>query len=68
MITQANLRSILPGKIARAVMIIAQRNNELPMNALKEFYASETYANLEKEETKYWWLSPEQLADTIVSK
>lgn len=62
MITQRTLRSILPGKIARTVMIIAERSHRPSLDVLKEFYASPVYAQLEREETKFWWMSPQQLA------
>lgn len=61
MINQQNLRSILPGKIARAVMLLAAKTGRSPLDELKSFYASPIYAQLECEETKYWWMSPEQL-------
>lgn len=62
MITQENIRSILPGKIARAVMLIAERDSRPSLDVLKEFYSSKAYASLEQEATKSWWLSPQQLA------
>ena len=65
MITQKTLRSILPGKIAKTVILIAERDHQDPLAALKSFYYSPTYAQLEREESKYWWLSPEQLAGTV---
>lgn len=64
MITQQNLRAILPGKIARTVMIIAARDQRPSLEVLKGFYRSPVYQKLEIEETKYWWQSPEQLAMT----
>lgn len=64
MITQQNLRAILPGKIARTVMIIAARDHRPSLEVLKSFYRSPVYQKLEVEETKYWWQSPEQLAMT----
>lgn len=64
MITQQNLRAILPGKIARTVMIIAARDQRPALEVLKGFYRSPVYQKLEVEETKYWWQSPEQLAMT----
>jgi len=63
MINQYTIRSILPGKISRAVMLLAQKSGRTPLEELKAFYASPVYAKLESEETKYWWLSPEQLAE-----
>ena len=63
MINQRNLRSILPGKIARTVMLIAERDQVSPLKALKDFYFSPVYARLEDEASKYWWMSPEQLSE-----
>ena len=62
MITQQNLRSILPGKVSRTVMIIAARDKKPTLQALKDFYLSPVYARLEQEASKYWWMSPDQLA------
>ena len=62
MITQQNLRSILPGKVSRTVMIISARDKKPALQLLKEFYQSPVYAQLEREESKYWWMSPDQLA------
>ena len=66
MITQRNLRSILPGKIVRLVTLISEKRGVPNMEALREFYSSEVYRNLEREETKYWWMSPEQLSDLTI--
>lgn len=65
MITQANLRSILPGKIANIAMLLSKRKGISGMDALRLFYFSDVYRKLEREETKYWWQSPEQLAGLI---
>jgi len=62
MITQKTLRSILPGKIARTVMVMTERNHRPSLEVLKEFYASPVYAKLDQEETKCWWMRPEELA------
>lgn len=62
MITQQNLRSILPGKVSRVAMIIAEREGKPTLQSLKDFYLSPVYARLEQEESKYWWMSPDQLA------
>jgi len=61
MITQANIRSILPGKIANVAALLSERKGISGMEALRMFYFSDVYTKLEREETKYWWLSPEQL-------
>ena len=61
-INQYTLRSILPGKVSRTVMIIAARDKKPMLQSLKDFYLSPVYARLEQEESKYWWMSPAQLA------
>ena len=61
-INQYTLRSILPGKVSRTVMIIAARDKKPTLQSLKEFYLSPVYARLEQEDSKYWWMSPAQLA------
>lgn len=66
MINQQNLRSILPGKIVRTVVLMSQRLGISRMAALRKFYASEMYRQLEREDSKYWWMSPEQLCDAAI--
>ena len=65
MITQANLRSILPGKIANVAVLLSERKGISGMDALRMFYFSDVYTKLEREETRYWWLSPEQLVRQV---
>ena len=65
MITQANIRSILPGKIANVAMLLSKKNNISGIDALRMFYLSDVYNKLEREETKYWWQSPEQLCNLV---
>ncbi len=60
-ITQQNVRYLLPAKIAQTVAMIARAENLSHQNALLVFYCSQTYANLERETSKYWWFSPAQL-------
>lgn len=60
-ITQKNFRVLLPGKIAAAVMLSAARSGEDAFLVAKQFYDSPIYAELERESSKCWWLSPEQL-------
>lgn len=62
-ITQDNFRILLPGKIAKAVLLSAQHTGEDCFDVAKRFYVSSTYRELERESSKYWWFSPEQLAD-----
>jgi hypothetical protein len=68
MITQANIRSVLPGKIANVAMLLSERKGISGMDALRMFYFSDAYAKLEREETKYWWQSPEQLYYIFTNK
>jgi hypothetical protein len=65
MITQANIRSILPGKIANVAVLLSERKGVSGMDALRMFYFSDVYTKLEREETKYWWQSPEQLVRQV---
>ena len=58
--TQKNFRVLLPGKIARTVMILSAAQSR---DSFEQFYDSPVYAELEREESKYWWMSPEQLAN-----
>ena len=60
-ISQQNFRILLPSKIAMTVAMIARQDNCTEIEALMKFYSSRTYENLEKEATKFWWMSPLQL-------
>lgn len=60
-ITQNNVRLLIPGKAAGVAMLIAEKRAVPPKTALLEFYRSKTYRELERESSKYWHYSPEQL-------
>ena len=60
-ITQQNFRILLPGKIAKASAMIADYCHCTEIEALMRFYRSKTYASIEKEATKFWWMSALQL-------
>lgn len=60
-VTQENLRSILPGKIARTIMLISEEEKSSVKNALLKFYKSRVYKELEIEQTKRWWQSSLEL-------
>ncbi|MBR4247151.1 MAG: hypothetical protein IKQ13_09155 [Treponema sp.] len=60
-VTQENLRSILPGKIARTIMLISEEEKSSVKNALLKFYKSSVYKELEIEQTKRWWQSSLEL-------
>jgi len=59
--TQKNFRILLPGKIASAVMIASSRFDRDCFDVAKQFYDSPLYAELERESSKCWWMSPSQL-------
>ena len=60
-ITQGNVRLLIPGKAARMATLIAARRRISLKAALLAFYRSKTYRELERESSKYWHYSPEQL-------
>ena len=60
-ITQKNFRILLPGKIASAVMLVSSRFGRDCFAEARSFYDSPLYAELERESSKYWWMSPDQL-------
>ena len=60
-ITQANVRLLIPGKAARMATLIAARRGIPGKTALLAFYRSKIYRELERESSKYWHYSPEQL-------
>lgn len=66
-VTQENLRSILPGKIARTIMLISEEEKSSVKNALLKFYKSSVYKELEIEETKRWWQSSLELFEDFVA-
>ena len=61
--TQETLPDIIPSKIALAVDLIARRNGEDPVKIVPRFYASDVYAKLSDETTKYWWFGPAELCE-----
>lgn len=61
--TQETLSDIIPSKMALAVDLIAQKNGEDPVRILPRFYASDVYAKLSDESTKYWWFGPAELCE-----
>ena len=60
-INQGNVRLLIPGKAARMATLIAAERHISPKAALLAFYRSKTYRELERESSKYWRYSPEQL-------
>ncbi len=60
-INQSNFRSLLPIKEANVIMKIKQSENLTLKEAYEKFFSSEIYRELEREETKRWWQSAEQI-------
>ena len=54
-------RAMLPGKIALTAVRLADAKHVDPLEALGLFYSSDTYRQLEDEQTKSWWESPREL-------
>ncbi len=57
-INQDNLYLILPGKVTQWALLYAKRFNVNFMEAIRAIYTSNTYKELEREETKLWHLGP----------
>ncbi|WP_296328154.1 hypothetical protein [uncultured Treponema sp.] len=64
-VTQKNLRSLLPGKIAKVVSLISGEKHCSVKDALLQFYNSSVYKELEIEQTKRWWQSPYELFEDM---
>lgn len=60
-ITQDNFRSLLPVKEANVIMKIKRDKKLTLKEAYRTFFASETYRQLETEETKRWWQCAEEI-------
>ena len=56
-ITQDNVHLLLPNKVAKLADRLMQNGIATDMpTALTMVYSSPVYANMEHENTKYWWL------------
>ncbi|GHT12032.1 hypothetical protein FACS1894170_06350 [Planctomycetales bacterium] len=54
-------RLLIHHKAAAVAAMLAESEHILPLDALRKFYLSQTYQQLEDEETKTWWESPAQI-------
>jgi hypothetical protein len=54
-------RILVHSKAAQTAAMLAETENIPHLDALRKFYFSETYRDLETEETKTWWESPSQI-------
>lgn len=66
-ITQDNLYLLLPSKVSWMASMLKAENNVSLIDAIKAVYSSDTYKQLEKEETKMWHLGPVDLYHDLVT-
>ena len=57
-INQSNLYLLLPSKVAWLTDMLTEDKGIGIVDAIKEIYSSDTYRQLENEETKMWHLGP----------
>ncbi len=57
-ITPEQLYLILPYKVSQLSMLISKKLGMSILDAIRAVYRSNTYKDLEKEETKLWHLGP----------
>ena len=60
-VTQKNLYNLIPSKAAKITTMLRSSRNMAVKQALLTFYTSRAYRLLEREETKLWHASPEQI-------
>ena len=60
-VTQKNLYNLIPPKVAKITTMLRSSRNMAVKQALLTFYTSRAYRLLEREETKLWHASPEQI-------
>lgn len=57
-VTQQNLHLLLPSKLSRMAVMLADDENVSIIDAMIRLYSSKIYVRLEEESTKAWNLSP----------
>lgn len=65
-ITQQNLYLILPYKIGQLAILFAKKFNTTLLDAIQSIYRSNTYKELEREESKLWHLGPVALLEHLI--
>lgn len=65
-ITQSNLYLILPGKISKMATMYAADADISIIDAIKRIYSSNTYRELEREDSKLWHYGPVALYQTFL--
>ena len=66
-IKQENLYLLLPSKVCWLADMLTEEKGVSLIDAIKQIYASETYKQLEREETKLWHLGPVDLYTELES-
>lgn len=66
-INQDNLYLILPGKVSRMAIMYAADYGLSLKEALTRIYNSETYKELEREDSKLWHYGPVALYQTFLA-
>lgn len=67
-ITKDNLYLILPYKVSQLAVLYARRYGVGMLEAIKAIYGSNTYKELEREETKLWHHGPVALMEHLMEK
>jgi len=67
-ITDKNLYLLLPGKVTAVTGFISDDTHFKPLEALRAFYRSDTYKNLETEKTKFWHYGPVTLYEAYTAE
>lgn len=67
-ITQDNLYLLLPSKVGRMACLLAEDKGLTIVEAIQLIYASQTYKQLEREETKLWHLGPVALYEELLEE
>lgn len=65
---ETKFRTFLSLIINNVIAIISEVEKITEIEAINSFYQSETYQLLEKEQTKYWWFSPEALYEEYLEE
>lgn len=65
-ITNQNLYLLLPSKAMHVARIYQEQHGGSALDALRLFYRSEVYKQLEREETKLWHYGPVALYEMLM--
>lgn len=66
-VTQDNLYFFLPSKVSWVAEMLSEEKNISISDAIREIYASDTYRQLEREDTKLWCWAPVALYEELSS-